>query len=141
MGKRHGATDCADRWELEAAFLSALGTAAQPSPERLRDIESAEMAVITRRLLRLRHECGCAASAWCMTAAIALAIVLGVAHGTSDLAGLIGLAALSVVGVLAAAGLGKAVTIMIYRARWRAERDRVLFQLTNREGAGDVVVR
>ncbi len=142
MGKRHAAADWADRAELEAAFLSALWSAPQPLPaERIRAIESAEMAVITQRMLRLRNECGCAASAWCMTVAIAAAVVLGIAHGASDLPGLLGLAALCVLGVLAAAALGKAVTITIYRARWRAERNRVVFRLTNREEAGDVVVR
>jgi hypothetical protein len=92
-------------------------------------------------LLRLRDECGCAAGAWSALAALGTAIVVGIMHGAASVVGIFGLAAVCAGGVIAAGMLGKALTIMVYRARWRRLRDRVVRELAAWKVSGDVLVR
>jgi hypothetical protein len=131
-----------NRQELEIAFLAAFGETAEPmAAERLRAIPDAELILITRRLIRFRRECGCAAAARCMAVALVGAVILGLVHGAVGVLRVLGLTAVCAAGVLSVGVLAKVTVIAAYRARWHAERRRVSLRLAQQKGAGDVLVR
>jgi hypothetical protein len=130
------------REQAEAAFFDAVrGGRPTPGSEQVRALPDAELTRLTRRLLRLRRECGCQAGACCLTAALIAAPVIATVHGASGLTGVLGLALLSCGCVIGAAVLGKVATIAVFRLRWRTERNQVLRQLAERGAVRDVILR
>lgn len=130
------------RDQAEAAFLDvARGGRPAPRIGQVRALDDAELLVMTRRLQRLRSECGCRVGAWSMTVALLVAPVVAAIHGTSGAVGVLVLALLSAASVIGAAVAGKVITIVVYRLRWRVERNQVLRQLDERGTDRNVILR
>ena len=130
------------RDQAEAAFLDVVrGGRATPRISQVRALDDAELIRMTRRLHRLRSECGCQVGAWSMTAALIAAPVVAALHGASGPAGVLVLVLLCAAAVIGAATAGKVITIAAYRLRWRIECRRVLRHLAEREKGQHVILR
>lgn len=130
------------REQVEAAFLDAV-RGGQPAPRtsQVRALDDAELIRMTRRLQRLRSECGCQAGAWSMTGALLAAPVVAALHGVSGPVGVLVCVLLCAAAVIGAAITGKVITIAAYRLRWRIECRRVLRQLAERGTDQHVILR
>ena len=140
--KQREATEAPSRDQAEAAFLDAVrGGRATPHTSQVRALHDAELIRVTRRLQRLRSECGCQAGAWSMTVALIAAPVVAALHGASGPVGVLVLVLLCAAAVIGAGVVGKVITIAAYRLRWRIERNRVLRYLAERETDQHVILR
>lgn len=118
------------RDQAEAAFLDVVrGGLPAPRISQIRALDDAELILMTRRLQRLKSECGCQAGAWSMTVALIVAPAVAAIHGASGAVAVLVVALLSAASVIGAAVAGKVITIAVSRLRWRVERAQVLRQL------------
>jgi hypothetical protein len=128
--------------QAEIAFLDAVrGGKPTPHIRQVRAMDDAELMRLTHRLQRLRSECGCKVGAWSMTAAFIAAPVVAAIHGASGPVGVLVLALLSLASVIGAAAAGKVITIVVYRLRWRIERNRTIRQLAQERTDQHVILR
>lgn len=132
----------ATRAELETRLLASVRALDAAPAVDLARLDDSDLATSADRLTRLRQACGCAAGAFCMTAALIIGSVLAVHSGATDLVEALVLGIKVLGWSLLAAIVGKIAGLLVARLRWQLERDRLMRQLAiNHDGGRHVVLR
>ena len=119
------------RPELEARLVASLHSpvAKLPTRTQLAQLDETDLVTIAARLNRFRDACGCAAGAASMIAVLCLGCALAFRSGTPELRGTLVLVLKVLGSALVAAIVGKVAGMLMSRARWRFERDRLFRRL------------